>query len=74
MDLILALPDGTQRTINVERFIDVPHLKERVCRESFTPPALTRLYFGETLLKGDGLVSDFGVVAGSTIKVQAVGL
>lgn len=54
--------------------IDCAHLKELACREAFTSPAFTRIYFNGQLLLGDKLVSEFGVVNGSTIKLETASL
>jgi hypothetical protein len=74
MKLNLILPSGETKSILVDEFIDVPSLKQVCCCEAASSPAYSRVYIGDTLLKGDGLVSDFGVVEGSTIKLQVAGV
>jgi hypothetical protein len=70
LNLTFVTSDGTTKQLTVDLEVDVPHLKELCVREGIAQPSFSRFYFNDVLLKGSGLVTDFGVVDGSTITIK----
>lgn len=68
--------DGQTVTKNIicDEDIDCNHLKELACCEAFTSPAFTKIFFNGKILLGETLVSELGIVDGSTITLEAMGL